>query len=302
MKTVADPEFIKQLRGKRIGIVLSSGFFSFYGHAGFIKAFEEYGIEPVAYSGTSAGAIMAAFKSTGMETDKILNKFQDLNRDVFWDPDIPPRTLQFLLQGLRGYTGYLHGHKFRRLIKQALPIKKFEKTKTKLYVVATNVTDNRKEVFKKGDIATAVHASGAVPLLFRSVRIGDKHYVDGGLVDKAPVKALAENEKLDGIIVNYIRSRSLKKEPNFFLEKKFTPWLIYNHSYNILRHQDFVSQVQWTRDQGTKVWTVAPDLPKMGPFKLEKGMELFNIAYKQTKTAIKKNRFIDEKNMKPGRG
>jgi NTE family protein len=294
----ATSEFIKQIENKRIGVVLSSGFFSFWAHAGFIKALEEYKITPKAYSGCSAGAIVAAFKASGLETKEMLERFQDLNRNMFWDPEVPPKTLKFLLHGFRGFTGYLRGRKFRKLIKHALPVKKFQDCESGLYIVATNLTKNRREVFSKGDIARAVHASGAVPLMFRSVKIKGNYYIDGALVDKAPIRALAENQKLDGIIVNYIKSKSLKKEPNWFLNKKLTPWHIYSQSFDILRQHDFFNQVEWARDRGIKVWIVSPKLPSMGPFKMDKGMKSFKTGYKSAKKSFKTNKFMSDKKLR----
>ena len=152
-------------------------------------------------------------------------------------------------------------------------------------------------MFTNGDIATAVHASGAVPLMFRSVNIKQKHYVDGGLVDKAPIRALAEHEELDGIIVHYILSRSLKRKGNWFLKKRFTPWWVYNHSHNIMRHMDFIHQVKWAQEKGLKVWIVCPNLPRLGPFKMKEGRKSFDMGYKHTKRAIRKNDFIDTKDL-----
>ena len=295
---MAASKFLKEIRNKRIGVVFSSGFFSFWAHAGFAKALEKYKIVPQAYSGCSAGAIVAAFKATGLETREILEQFQSLNRNMFWDPEVAPRTIGFLFHGLKGFTGYLRGRKFRRLIKNGLPVKKFQDCDKGLYIVATNLTKNRREVFSKGDIARAVHASGAVPLMFRSVKIKEQHYIDGALVDKAPIRVLAEREELDGIIVNYIKSKSLKKEPNWFLKKRMTPWHIYSHTFDILRQHDFFNQVEWARERGLKVWIVSPNLPSMGPFKMSKGMKTFKIGYKSAKKAFKSNEFVSDKKLR----
>ena len=43
-------------------------------------------------------------------------------------------------------------------------------------------------LFQRGDIATAVRASSAVPSVFEPVRINGRDYVDGGLVSPVPVR------------------------------------------------------------------------------------------------------------------
>ena len=43
-------------------------------------------------------------------------------------------------------------------------------------------------MFQRGDTATAVRASSAVPALFQPVKIAGREYVDGGLVSPVPVR------------------------------------------------------------------------------------------------------------------
>jgi predicted acylesterase/phospholipase RssA len=48
--------------------------------------------------------------------------------------------------------------------------------------VATNVQTGEEVVFAMGNTGKAVRASCSIPGVFQPVRIGDKAYVDGGLV------------------------------------------------------------------------------------------------------------------------
>jgi NTE family protein len=43
-------------------------------------------------------------------------------------------------------------------------------------------------LFQRGDVGLAVRASSAVPAVFQPVRIGEREYVDGGLVAPVPVR------------------------------------------------------------------------------------------------------------------
>jgi NTE family protein len=43
-------------------------------------------------------------------------------------------------------------------------------------------------LFQRGDTGLAVQASSAVPAVFQPVRIGEREYVDGGLVAPVPVR------------------------------------------------------------------------------------------------------------------
>lgn len=41
--------------------VMSSGFFEFFAHAGFLQALEGLGVRPDAYAGTSSNALVVAY-------------------------------------------------------------------------------------------------------------------------------------------------------------------------------------------------------------------------------------------------
>ena len=54
--------------------------------------------------------------------------------------------------------------------------------------VATDVATRRAVVLSSGDLARAVRASAAIPVVLRPVQIGDKWLVDGGIAENAPVQ------------------------------------------------------------------------------------------------------------------
>jgi predicted acylesterase/phospholipase RssA len=56
-------------------VVFSSGFFGFFAHAGFLAALRELDINPVGYSGSSSGAILAAMAASGM-TEAYINQLK----------------------------------------------------------------------------------------------------------------------------------------------------------------------------------------------------------------------------------
>ena len=50
---MAAPSLQQTLQGKRFGLVLSAGYFGFFGHAGFLRGLAATGLSPAAYAGTS---------------------------------------------------------------------------------------------------------------------------------------------------------------------------------------------------------------------------------------------------------
>ena len=58
--------------------------------------------------------------------------------------------------------------------------------------VATDVATRGTVLLSSGDLARAVRASAAIPVVLRPVHIGDQWLVDGGIAENAPVKAARE--------------------------------------------------------------------------------------------------------------
>jgi len=60
--------------------------------------------------------------------------------------------------------------------------------KVPLGIVATELASGEPILFARGDTGVAVRASSAVPAVFQPVKIGEREYVDGGLVSPIPVR------------------------------------------------------------------------------------------------------------------
>jgi NTE family protein len=64
-----------------------------------------------------------------------------------------------------------------------------EKLKIPFYAVATDIQNGQEIVFGSGNTGQAVRASCSIPGIFRPVQIGDRMYVDGGVVSPIAVDA-----------------------------------------------------------------------------------------------------------------
>ena len=262
----------------KTGLVLSSGFFGFFAHAGFLAAIRELGLVPAAYSGASSGAIVAAMAAAGMSDQAIIDMLLSIKKQDFWDPDPWYNMLKKASQLFRGYTGYLNGSGFGRLL-QALPVKRIEGCKTPLIIAATDLTEKKEKLFKKGDMVKALQASGAVPMLFKPVKIKGSLYVDGGIVNKAPVMALADLGGLKRIIVHLVASGNMEEQGDTFLKKKYAPLHIHHLAVNIARSEAYEQQVKMVKMMGIEVKEVKSAAPAVGPDSLEMG----KIAYETAK-------------------
>ncbi len=275
-----DATLRERLAGKRFGLVLSAGFFGFYGHAGFLQGLADAGLVPSAYAGTSAGGLVASFAAAGLAPAEISRLLLAQKRADFWDPD-PLGAL--LLRRRHGFTGLLPGRKFRKLLERELPVTRIEQCPHPLLLVAANLTDGTPEVFTEGELAPRVLATCAYPGLFRAVEVDGKLLWDGGLVDKAPALALARSAhagSLDALLVHYLPSR---------LREKVSGPLAYAQAMDgaiaTLRADHFRLQLE-AASARLPVYTVVSHLPAVSPSKLSAGSDALEAARRELTRAL----------------
>ncbi|MHB8874061.1 MAG: patatin-like phospholipase family protein [Myxococcaceae bacterium] len=264
------PRTLQQLlAGKRFGLVLSAGYFGFYGHTGFLKGLLAAGLEPAAYAGTSAGGLIGALAAAGAAIGDIEALLQRQTRKSFWDP-APLGALLGAAMGDHRASGLLEGGLFRELLERALPVRTFEECRRPLVLAAANLSLARTAVFTRGELAPRVHATCAYPGLFRAVDIDGELFWDGGLVDKAPVLALAESEAgrgLDALLVHYLPSRTRPDIGGAFAYAKGL-----DAGMSGLRRDHFRLQLRVLEGR-LPVYVVVSDLPPVSPTTMEKGPE-----------------------------
>ena len=182
---------LRQWLGERpFELVLSSGFFGFYAHAGMLDALLAEGLVPSGAAGSSAGALVAAAWASGVAMPDLLLALRTLRREDFWDPS----------PGL----GLLRGELFRARVAALLPRRRFEDCPVPLAVSTFDVSRRRTHVVTRGELAPTVVASCAVPLLFHPVRHDGRWLLDGGIRDR-PGLAGARGER---VLVHHLTSRS----------------------------------------------------------------------------------------------
>ena len=168
----------------RIGLALSSGGAKGLAHVGVIQVLEENGIEVDVVAGCSMGAYVAAIWGYGCD-GKAMEK---LAREVegrwgVWrlvDPVFPPRE------------GFIRGQAVKKRLQRTIGDVQFAELERPIRVVATNLYTLDRVVFSSGDVASAVHASVAIPGVCAPVTIDGETYVDGGIADPMPVDVLKE--------------------------------------------------------------------------------------------------------------
>jgi NTE family protein len=153
---------------------------------GMLQGLEEAGIWPDLYVGTSVGAVNAAFmagRPGAGGADQLAAVWTHLNRR-----DIFPTSA---VRGLRGASGreqaMVSPMNLARLIRAHLPYRLLEEAPVPITVVAVDVLSSVDIPISRGPAVEAVLASASIPGVFPPVRFGDRHLMDGGVVDNAPI-------------------------------------------------------------------------------------------------------------------
>jgi NTE family protein len=259
-----------RLEGKRFGLVLSAGYFGFYGHAGFVDGLFAHGLVPSAFAGTSAGGMVAAFAAAGLPVPELKQLIASQRREHFWDPDWLGIAVDSVKRGHRP-SGLLKGARFRALLERHLPVTRFEQTLNPLVLVATSLSSQRAVTLTSGDLASAIHATCAYPGLFQAVRREGDLLWDGGIVDKAPAVALldAKVAPLDALLVHYLPSRGGSAQPG----GPFAYAAGMSSGFAAVRREHFKLQLEVLHHRGVPTYVVTSHLPPVSPRSMASGVE-----------------------------
>ncbi|CAN5406536.1 hypothetical protein BH09MYX1_BH09MYX1_65820 [soil metagenome] len=235
MRTVAD-----YLREGPFTLVLSAGFFGFYAHAGALSAIIESGLEPARVAGSSAGALVGGLHAGGVPTRDIEEELRSLRRQHFWDP--------------APGAGLLRGELFRERLRRLLRAPRFEDARIPAALSTWDVRSRKTVIQRTGDLATAISASCAFPLLLQPVRIEGRPQLDGGIADRPAHASLAASER---VLFHHLPEQS--------------PWRWGSHT---------------VPNREGMVTVAPPGLPRLSPFRLEDGPQAIALSHDHMMRAL----------------
>ena len=164
---------------KKLGIALSGGAARGFAHLGVLKVFAEYNIPIDFVAGTSAGSIVGAALACGLSVEEAI----EMGRKMSW----------YRMSGFSySAKGILSNASMGNFLAKSLPYKNFEDLPIPFAAVACDLETGKEIVLKdKGDIATAIRASCAIPGVFAPVEDEQgRLLIDGGVVSLVPTKAV----------------------------------------------------------------------------------------------------------------
>ena len=169
-----------------VAFVLGGGGLLGAHEVGMLKALAEHGIRPDVILGTSIGAVNGAFHAADPSPAGV-ERLSEL-----WE-ELAPAELNALsaLRGLgtlaRSRTHLQSFSGVRDQLAQRLPVQRLEDLELPFECVAASIERAAEHWFTEGPLAEVLLASCAVPGILPPVRIGEEHYIDGGIVNSIPV-------------------------------------------------------------------------------------------------------------------
>ena len=184
-------------REVKLGLALGGGAARGFAHVGVIQVLEEAGLSPSYVVGTSAGSLVAALYASGKNPAELTKVAETMQ-----EADITDWMLPILNRGA------LRGEALAKYVNTLVGGRNLEQMKMPVGIVATDLGSGEVITFRRGNTGTAVRASSAVPGVFQPVRIGDREYVDGGLVAPVPVRQTRE------IGANFVIAVDISSDPD----------------------------------------------------------------------------------------
>ncbi len=169
---------MSDVRIPRIGLALGSGGAKGWAHIGVLEVLLEAGIRPAIITGTSAGALVGAAAA--------LDRLQALKKKVL---GLNLRQILSALEIRLSGGGIVSGRGIIRELEAMGISGQVEELPVPFTAVATDLLNGAEVWLRRGDLASAIHASIAIPGVIAPVRRDGRWLVDGGLVNPVPVSA-----------------------------------------------------------------------------------------------------------------
>ena len=220
----------------RTAFVLGGGGLLGAVEVGMLQALFERDVRPDLVLGTSVGALnglVVAADPTSAAVDRLLDLWSSVgeSNEVYSD-----RTWRQVRRAVRTGT-HIHSSKpLRERLDQEFGDLTFDQLAVPFQCCAASIERAAEHWFHTGPLVDAIVASAAVPGLLPPARVGDEHYLDGGIVNSIPV-GRAVGLGADRIFVLQVGrvDRPLKAPRK--------PWEVARVSFEIARRHRFVREM-----------------------------------------------------------
>lgn len=188
----------------KTALVLSGGGAKGFAHIGVLEIMDSLGLRPDMVVGTSIGAIIGGLYASGYSGSQIDSTLRTLPIERMirtYEPKVSSaigllRPLAVWELGEKGYVfqsgavreGEVNAFMSTLMLRGNLKARgNFDSLPIPFRAVATDVATRGTVVLAGGDLARAVRASAAIPVVLRPVHIGERWLVDGGIAENTPI-------------------------------------------------------------------------------------------------------------------
>lgn len=217
----------------KVGLVLGGGGARGAAHIGVLEVLEKMRIPVDCVAGTSMGALVAGAWAAGVRPSEMRETLARADwNDLFQDnPDyaemsyrnklmlrrfLPGTESGLSSNGVTYQTGVVAGQKiklfFNQLVRAGQGEPDIGQLALPLSIIATDIGNGERVVFRDGALTQAMRASMSVPGLLAPVDYQGRKLVDGGLVDNVPIREVQERCAPDVVIAVNVGSPLLRAE------------------------------------------------------------------------------------------
>ena len=178
---------------KKLGLALGAGSAKGFAHIGVLQELDAAGIKIDMISGSSMGAIVGGIYSVGTDLNMLERFITSLNLYGYLDVKLPLSA------------GLIKGERIQELVRVFTHNKTFAETKAPFCCVAVDAETAKLDVLETGPLHESIRASMSIPALFEPTKLNGRTYIDGGVLERVPCKALRDRgmDVIIGVDVGY---------------------------------------------------------------------------------------------------
>jgi len=203
------------------GLALGSGGARGYAHVPLIEVVEECSIKPQYVTGSSIGSVVGAayaLTADSRTVKKMTSHFVKSNKEKIQkliDMAAGGKLADMLNIARKTAVSksIMNEDYLYEMVTPIFQNAKFEDTKLKLGIVATDIKRCQTELITSGYIVDAVCASASVPGTFSPTRLGGTNFIDGGVMCVVPVqqcRTLGAEKVIASDVTNKVRKGKFK--------------------------------------------------------------------------------------------
>jgi NTE family protein len=232
-----------------------------------LSALYERQIEPDLIVGTSVGALNGAFIASRPFAPATSDELAEIWRQL-------GRGQVFPLNPLTGFLGFFGARRhlvpergLRDLLVEHIEFERLEQTAVPFHVIATDVLTGSEVRLSWGPALEAVMASAAIPGVFPPVDWDDRHLMDGGIANHAPISDALELGAERIYLLSTGIASDLTEPPHGALGMLL-------HSMSLLLMRRLQVEVELLADRAELIVLPPPSRPGVSPIDFSRSEEL----------------------------